>query len=190
MTVAQFDEKTTESEGVGTIEAVPNVSDGLTNDIEVEHTSLSHVEVMKQIKQQISDLLADPFLQDLPKDVSLDEAKSQLALEEGKAIILSLRRYDGERVPVIIMQGATVQDLMRAIEKEITRKCNRSGKTQYISWRYVWRTYWLAHGQQKLTDRSGKLVSYGVGNHDEITFVKKLRESMGKAPKRQQYFEQ
>lgn len=98
MTVAQCDVKNTEIEGVGTIEHVPSVIDGTTNDVEVEHTSLSHVEVMKQIKQQISDLLADPFLQDLPKDVSPDEAKSQLALEEGKAIILSLQRYDGERV--------------------------------------------------------------------------------------------
>ena len=98
MTVAQCDVKNTEIEGVRTIEHVPSVIDGTTNDVEVEHTSLSHVEVMKQIKQQISDLLADPFLQDLPKDVSPDEAKSQLALEEGKAIILSLQRYDGERV--------------------------------------------------------------------------------------------
>lgn len=95
-TVTHCEEKTTKIEAECTTEAAHGVRNGATDGAEC--TSLSHVEVMKLIKQHISDLLADPFLQDLPKDISPDEAKSQLALEEGKAIILYLRRYDDERV--------------------------------------------------------------------------------------------
>ena len=64
--------------------------------------SLSHVEVIEKSKEGISRLLSDPFLSDLSKDISLDEVKSVLALEQGKAITLHLRRFDDE---VLCMWG-------------------------------------------------------------------------------------
>ena len=57
---------------------------------------LSHVEAIQKAKEFISQLLSDPFLQDLPPDISLDEVKSKLALEQGRAITLNLRRYDDQ----------------------------------------------------------------------------------------------
>ena len=96
ITLTHCEEDTSKKEGGRTAEAVSGLMEGSSEDVECN--SISHVEVMKQIKQHISDLLADPFLKDLPKDIAPDEAKSQLALEEGKAIILYLRRYDNERV--------------------------------------------------------------------------------------------
>lgn len=57
---------------------------------------LSHVDAIHKAKELISQLLSDPFLQDLPPDISLDEVKSKLALEQGRAITLNLRRYDDE----------------------------------------------------------------------------------------------
>ena len=51
--------------------------------------------------------------------------------------------------------------------------------------RYVWRTYWLAYKNQKLTNDSEKIANYGLKNKEEITFVKKLRrESKQKLPRR------
>ena len=35
---------------------------------------------------------------------------------------------------VIVLQGATVQDLMRAVEKETARRCVRAGRTSHLSW--------------------------------------------------------
>lgn len=64
----------------------------------VECEELSHVEAMKMVHQQQSALLSDPFLQDLPYDVSLDEVQSQLALEQGRAISLQLRKLDEETI--------------------------------------------------------------------------------------------
>ena len=63
---------------------------------EVECKELSHVEAMKRVHELQSFLLSDRFLQDLPEDVSLDEVQSQLALEQGRAISLQLRRFDDE----------------------------------------------------------------------------------------------
>lgn len=55
---------------------------------------LSHVDVVLQAKQLIADLLDDPFLYDLPKDSSAGEVSSLLALEQGKAITVNVRRMD------------------------------------------------------------------------------------------------
>ena len=37
-------------------------------------------------------------------------------------------------VAVVVLQGATVNDLIKAFEREVLRRCKRSGKTTYISW--------------------------------------------------------
>lgn len=43
----------------------------------------------------------------------------------------------GLTTAVIVLQGATVLDLMRAVEKEISRRCFRVGRTSHLSW-CVW----------------------------------------------------
>ena len=70
--------------------------DGATAACDVVTEELSHVEAIQKAKELVSQLLSDPFLQDLPPDISLDEVKSKLALEQGRAITLNLRRYDDE----------------------------------------------------------------------------------------------
>ena len=57
---------------------------------------LSHVEALLRVKDLTAQLLSDPFLQDLPPDISLDEVKSKLALEQGSAITLNLRKFSDE----------------------------------------------------------------------------------------------
>ena len=57
---------------------------------------LSHVEAMKKVNELQELILSDPFLQDLPSDVSLDEVQSKLALEQGRGIHLNLRRLDND----------------------------------------------------------------------------------------------
>ena len=57
---------------------------------------LSHVEAMKKVYELQKLMLNDPFLQDLPSDVSLDEVQSKLALEQGRGIHLNLKRFDDD----------------------------------------------------------------------------------------------
>ena len=65
-------------------------------DTEDQSEELSHVEAMKKVNELQQLILSDPFLQDLPSDVSLDEVQSKLALEQGRGIHLNLRRLDDD----------------------------------------------------------------------------------------------
>lgn len=73
-------------------EALADNSSGATK------PELSHVEALLRVKDLTAQLLSDPFLQDLPPDISLDEVKSQLALEQGSAITLNLRKFNDEMI--------------------------------------------------------------------------------------------
>ena len=59
---------------------------------------LSHSELLAKASSMLSTLLADPFLSDLSRDVSAEEVASVLALEEGKAITVFIRRFDQELI--------------------------------------------------------------------------------------------
>ena len=63
-----------------------------------EKENLTHMEVMKRINQNLKEVLADPFLNDLSADVSHEEVKSRLAVEQGRAITVRIRRFDNEVV--------------------------------------------------------------------------------------------
>ena len=59
---------------------------------------LSHPELLAKANAMLSTLLADPFLSDLSHDVSAEEVSSIVALEEGKAITVFVRRFDQELI--------------------------------------------------------------------------------------------
>ena len=67
---------------------------------------LSHVEALLRVKDLTAQLLSDPFLQDLPPDISLDEVKSKLALEQGSAITLNLRKFNDEMIRKLQLEFA------------------------------------------------------------------------------------
>ena len=69
---------------------------------------LSHVEALLRVKDLTAQLLSDPFLQDLPPDISLDEVKSKLALEQGSAITLNLRKFNDEMIRKLQLEFAHV----------------------------------------------------------------------------------
>ena len=70
----------------------PNIArDGST---EVKDEVPSHSEAMSLVKNSILELLSDPLLSGLPKDITLEELEDILHLEQGKAITLYLRRFD------------------------------------------------------------------------------------------------
>lgn len=76
---------------------------------------------------------------------------------------------------VVVHQGAKVKDLKQAIQRHLTLKQTREGRTTFISWKYVWRTYWLIFDGEKLSDNEKTITDYGIKNKDEITFSKRLR---------------
>ena len=62
------------------------------NNLDVE--KVSHVEAMKEIRRLMCELMSDPFLNDLSPRASAEDVASVLAVEQGRAITVHLRRFD------------------------------------------------------------------------------------------------
>ena len=112
---------------------------------------VTHNVVVDQANNLLSQILDDPFLSDLPKDCNLETAKAELSLYQGKAITIHIHRYDGQTIcelgtnnwyeiedtpylAVIVLQGATVQDLMQTFENKVEENCKKQALTTHLSW--------------------------------------------------------
>uniref|UniRef100_H0V7F7 Small nuclear ribonucleoprotein U11/U12 subunit 25 n=1 Tax=Cavia porcellus TaxID=10141 RepID=H0V7F7_CAVPO len=78
-------------------------------------------------------VVQDPLLCDLPIQVTLEEVNSQIALEYGQAMTVRVCKMDGEVMPVVVVQNATVLDLKKAIQRYVQLKQEREGGVQHIS---------------------------------------------------------
>lgn len=136
-------------------------------------------EVSKKFKENFDELLGHPLLSDLPPDITAEEIKSLIALENGQAISLTVKRFDEQSYSVIVNQKANVSDLKHAIKRSFELLSQRSNETKIISkisWKYVWKTFWLSCQGRKLKDDKKLLQDYGITNLDVINFVKRLKE--------------
>ncbi|KAI1883911.1 hypothetical protein AGOR_G00220960 [Albula goreensis] len=143
---------------------------------EEDEEALPHSEFLDIFEEGLARIVQDPLLCDLPIQVTLEEVNSQVALEYGQAMTVRVCKADGEVMPIVVVQNATVLDLKRAVRRFMELKQQREGGVEHISWRYVWRTYHLAFDGEKLDDDKMKLKDYGIRNRDEVTFMKKLRK--------------
>ncbi|XP_017284800.1 U11/U12 small nuclear ribonucleoprotein 25 kDa protein [Kryptolebias marmoratus] len=141
-----------------------------------DEDALPHSEILDIFEEGLAQLVQDPLLCDLPIQVTLEEVNSQIALEYGQAMTVKVIKADGETMPIVVVQNATVLDLKKAIRRFMELKQQREGGVKHISWRYVWRTYHLIFQGEKLEDDTMRLKDYGIRNRDEVTFMKKLRK--------------
>jgi len=146
-------------------------------EVEENIDSLSHPEVMSLFSEKLAEIMSDPLLIGLPNEPTLDEVNSQIALEHGRAIVVNVRQQNETNtvLPVVVIQNATVHDLKKAIQRHISLKLSREGGPNIVSWKHVWKTYWLSFQGQKLTEDHQPLKQYGIQSKDEVTFVKRLR---------------
>ncbi|KAM3916591.1 U11/U12 small nuclear ribonucleoprotein 25 kDa protein isoform 1-T3 [Leptodactylus fuscus] len=152
-----------------------NQPEGGINEEDAEE-ELPHAEVIDIFQEGLAMLVQDPLLCDLPIQVTLEEINSQIALEFGQAMTVRVCKADGEVMPVVVVQNATVLDLKRAIQRYVQLKHQREGGIQHISWKYVWKTYQLSFSGEKLENDEKSLRDYGIKNRDEVVFVKKLKK--------------
>ncbi|XP_070617690.1 U11/U12 small nuclear ribonucleoprotein 25 kDa protein [Erythrolamprus reginae] len=142
-----------------------------------EEEEEAHAEVVARWQAGLARLVRDPLLCDLPAQVTPEEICSQVALEYGQAMTVRVRRVDAPEapMPVVVVQSATVLELKKALRRFVQLRQERQGGARHLSWKYVWRTYGLTFGAEKLADDGRKLREYGIRNRDEVSFVKKLR---------------
>ena len=70
------------------------MEEGEDSSLAVDAGPPSHPELMAKAKKLVASLLSDPFLSDLPSDVTAEEVTSIVALEQGRAITVYVRRFD------------------------------------------------------------------------------------------------
>ncbi|KAM4632159.1 U11/U12 small nuclear ribonucleoprotein 25 kDa protein isoform 2-T2 [Discoglossus pictus] len=109
-------------------------------------------------------------------EVTLEEINSQIALEFGQAMTVRVCKADGEVMPIVVVQNATVLDLKGGIQRYVQLKHQREGGIEHISWKYVWRTFNLSFAGEKLDDDNKTLRECGIKNRDEVVFIKKLKK--------------
>lgn len=143
---------------------------------EEDEEALPHSEFLDIFEEGLALMVQDPLLCDLPIQVTLEEVNSQVALEYGQAMTVRVCKADGEVMPIVVVQSATVLDLKKAIRRFMELKQQREGGVKHVSWKYVWRTFHLVFNGEKLEDDNRKLKDYGIRNRDEVTFLKKLRK--------------
>ncbi|XP_073698623.1 U11/U12 small nuclear ribonucleoprotein 25 kDa protein [Garra rufa] len=160
---AEFEEKT----------AVDEIKE--EEEEEEDEEALPHSEFLDIFEEGLALMVQDPLLCDLPIQVTLEEVNSQVALEYGQAMTVRVCKADGEVMPIVVVQSATVLDLKKAIRRYMELKQQREGGVKHISWKYVWRTFHLVFNGEKLEEDNRKLKDYGIRNRDEVTFLKKLR---------------
>ncbi|XP_071374778.1 U11/U12 small nuclear ribonucleoprotein 25 kDa protein isoform X3 [Centroberyx affinis] len=110
--------------------AAPDVEEEEEEEEEDEE-ALPHSEILDIFEEGLARLVQDPLLCDLPIQVTLEEVNSQIALEYGQAMTVRVLKADGEVMPIVVVQNATVLDLKKAICRFVELKQQREGGVKY-----------------------------------------------------------
>ncbi|XP_067333688.1 U11/U12 small nuclear ribonucleoprotein 25 kDa protein isoform X2 [Channa argus] len=98
---------------------------------EEDEEALPHSEILDIFEEGLARLVQDPLLCDLPIQVTLEEVNSQIALEYGQAMTVRVLKADGEIMPIVVVQNATVLDLKKAIRRFMELKQQREGGVKH-----------------------------------------------------------
>ncbi|XP_077493717.1 U11/U12 small nuclear ribonucleoprotein 25 kDa protein-like [Amblyomma americanum] len=163
------------------VKAGPGVDEPQTDSIPLPDDAadkvLSFQEAMAIADKKMHALIRnDPLLNNLHPEVTTDELKSYLALEHGQAMSLVVHKADNDYYTVVVEQKATVLDLKKALRRHVTLRMARKGVKRVLSWKYVWKTYWLSFEGELLRDDKAFLRDFGIRNNSQLLFVKRLRE--------------
>ncbi|XP_076278019.1 U11/U12 small nuclear ribonucleoprotein 25 kDa protein [Lasioglossum baleicum] len=143
-----------------------------------KNPELDHEELVKLTKEAINNIIeSDPLLHGLPTDVTIEELKAQMAVAQGQAITIYLNRGELPKLGIVVPpHNTTVLDLKKAIKRHTTLSLKRESVKRIISWKHVWRKYYLCFENIKLADDKENIKTYGISNKAELHYVKRRRE--------------
>lgn len=146
-----------------------------------------------------------PLLRDIACDITPDELAAEIAFINGDSIKVYVHREPYAKLKVIVPRQCTVWQLKAAIRRCFETQQQRHPTTQQfndkdtsskrsshhdrqrhqcdsidvrnvkISWKYIWRTYYLRYNGTALIDNEKKLSDYDVRNKAALDFVKKIK---------------
>ncbi|XP_028268342.1 U11/U12 small nuclear ribonucleoprotein 25 kDa protein isoform X2 [Parambassis ranga] len=120
-----------EGQSVNPVEAETETDVVISNEEEEDEDALPHSEILDMFEEGLAQLVQDPLLCDLPIKVTLEEINSQIALEYGQAMTVKVLKADGEVMPIVVVQNATVLDLKKAICRFMELKQQREGGVKH-----------------------------------------------------------
>lgn len=162
--------------------------------------SKNHQYLRNETRKRLKNLFAaTPALRDLHCDITPEEIAAEIAIINGDSIKVYVTREPYQQIKVIVPKNGTVRDLKAAIRRSFTALQNRqqtmrsetidaeksssqserrhSGEpiVANISWKYIWRTYYLQNDTEALTDDEKTLRDYGIRSKSVLKFVKKIK---------------
>ncbi|KAJ3300603.1 hypothetical protein HK104_009260 [Borealophlyctis nickersoniae] len=152
-------------------------------------------EELSATQKVLESMLADPLLNDLPKNPTLEDVDALLALEQGDGFRVTVERE------LILTQSSTLRDLKRLVRTTFIRAASTSASpgtetARSISWRSVWKRHKLAlildrnsgvgNGirLKKLENDEERVFEAGVRPGSRLKFVKVLRNRKGRRAQR------
>lgn len=78
----------------------------------------------------------------------------------------------------IPQRNSTVLDLKKAIQRSFTLKQQRQRIKTKISWKHIWKTYYLQNIDtgRVMKDDKRNVADYDIVNKSQVRFIKKLRK--------------
>lgn len=147
------------------------------SDYRNQEPAFTHLALTEITKKTLNEVLQrDPLLSDLPIDITLEEVLQQIAVQHGQSMTLYIVKANNEEIPVVVNMKATVLDLKKAVQRHMNLQLVRKGLKIKISWKYIWRTYSLTFGKERLVNENVLLTDIGLKNRCKIGFMKKSRE--------------
>lgn len=174
-----------------------NRSDGSAGDIDFETSEQLcelHRNLRNSTKERLQSILdATTLLRDFSGDVTHDEIAAEISIVKGDAIKIYVTREPYQRLKVIVSRTNTIVELKSAIKRSFnalqnrlrlksakdessSKRCSKRNETiANISWKYIWRTYYLRHNRTALINNEKTLADYDIRNKDILDFVKKIK---------------
>lgn len=143
-----------------------------------KNAEFDHNELVKLTRKAIDNIIeSDPLLSGLPTDVTIEELKAQAAVAQGQAITVYLNRGELPKLGIVVSpHNTTVLDLKKAIKRHTNISLKREKVKKKISWKHVWKKYYLCFENVKLVDDNENIKAYGIMNKAELHYVKRRRE--------------
>lgn len=156
----------------------------------------SHQKLRYETRERLKHLLAvTPSLRDLNCDITPDEITAEIAIIHGDSIKVYVTREPYHKLKVIVPKTATVRDFKVAVRRCFNASQNRQRalndetkddikciERRYIepivsniSWKYIWRTFYLQSDTDILMDDEKTLDDYNIHNKCVLKFVKKIK---------------
>lgn len=156
--------------------------------------SKNHQHLRNETRKRLQNLLAaTPALRDISCDVTPEEIAAEISIVNGASIKVYVTREPYQQLQVIVPKNSTVRDLKVAIRRSFislqnqmrisetnhdskSNEWRKTGETKpHISWKYIWRTYYLQNGTDALIDDEQTLRDYDIHNKTVLNFVKKIK---------------